>query len=192
MEAKSKKMCNIIWKCISGYDGMYLISNTGVVKSVCRNGTLGGELKSRLSKEGYVRYTLSINNVCKSFLAHRLVAIAFIENPENKPQVNHKDGNKANNHESNLEWTTRVENAFHARNIINTYRLGSDNPHARLTEDTVRSIKIEYQGNPKIIKSRLAKKYNIDKGNLHRILNGKSWVHIKTDATTIKNDTVTK
>lgn len=103
-----------IWKDIEGFDGVYKISNTGYVKST-RN-TIGrkivGEhiLKGRLDVYGYKRVHLRYKNISKEYAVHRLVAQAFIPNPENLPTVNHKDEKKLNNNVSNLEWMTFEDN----------------------------------------------------------------------------------
>lgn len=118
-----------IWKDISGYEGLYQISNHGRVKSLARR--IRNHSKNRLSKEiilkwynngrgkiGYVNYMLCKNSKYKNMSGHRLVAIAFIPNPENKPFVNHKNGNTLDNHVSNLEWVTCSENNFHAYRVL--------------------------------------------------------------------------
>lgn len=95
------------WKPINDY---YQISDSGNVHSLRRNIIL----KPSYHKNGYLSVSLSSNKIVKRFYIHRLVAIAFIPNPENKPEVNHKDGNKHNNVYTNLEWATYNENAKHA------------------------------------------------------------------------------
>ena len=75
----------------------------------------GKELKVYSDDEGYLRCSLSANGTAKLVLVHRLVASAFIPNPDNKPQVNHIDGNTANNNVTNLEWVTQTENMNHAK-----------------------------------------------------------------------------
>jgi hypothetical protein len=71
-------------------------------------------LKTSVDKHGYVRADLCLNGVRKALKVHRLVATAFIPNPNNKPYINHKDGNKKNNNVNNLEWCSPSENNFHA------------------------------------------------------------------------------
>ena len=97
------------WKRIENWE-RYEVSNLGRI----RNAETGKEIKTRSDKEGYRLVTFSINNVQSTKKVHRLVAAAFIPNDENKPQVNHKDGNRANNNAENLEWCTSSENHLHA------------------------------------------------------------------------------
>lgn len=89
-----------IWKDIEGYEGLYQVSNLGRVRSLRRNIIF----KNRIERSGYEGVYLYKNKGYKYFLIHRLVANAFISNPDNLPQVNHKDENKLNNCISNLEW----------------------------------------------------------------------------------------
>ena len=100
-----------IWRIIKGFED-YEISNTGRVKSHKH----GREviLKQRVSHDGYVWYNLCMNGKQYTKRANRLVAEAFVNNPENKPTVNHIDGDKSNNNADNLEWATREEQMQHA------------------------------------------------------------------------------
>jgi len=104
-----------IWKDIKGYEGYYQISNLGNIKSLNRTienkGAIGGKYKIKgksrsqsISKTGYYICTLCKNGKERTFKVHRLIAEAFIDNPNNLPIINHKDGNKLNNSIDNLEW----------------------------------------------------------------------------------------
>jgi len=117
-----------IWKDVVGYEGLYKVSNLGRVKALERkiikqDGTIRDIrkeiiLKIHISDYGYCRVMLSKNGVQNNYRVHRLVAIAFIENPKNKPQVNHIDHDKTNNKVENLEWVSNLENCCHARKRI--------------------------------------------------------------------------
>lgn len=103
-----------MWRDIPGYEGVYI---------VCDDGRIGypnafGVLKPTATKSGYQRVTLykreNGERTRKSFMVHRIVAAAFIPNPDNKPQVNHINGDKADNRVENLEWCTATENMVHS------------------------------------------------------------------------------
>lgn len=101
-----------IWRDVPGYSGKYQVSNTGEI----RNNNTGKERKQYLNGNGYciVGFYNKEKGYTVHFRVHRLVAEAFIPNPENKRTVNHKDGNKRNNCVDNLEWATHKENINHA------------------------------------------------------------------------------
>lgn len=100
-----------IWKDIEGYEGRYQISNYGRVKSFVRTERL---LNPRNRGNGYPSVHLSKDGEAKEYFVHRLVAEAFLPNPNNYPIVNHIDSNKANSNVNNLEWTTEKGNMQHA------------------------------------------------------------------------------
>lgn len=100
---------NEIWKDIKEYEGLYQVSNLGRVKRVETDRILKGQNNST----GYLRVRLYKNNIAYNMRVHRLVAEAFIPNPDNKPQVNHIDEDKTNNSLANLEWMTAKENNNH-------------------------------------------------------------------------------
>ena len=101
------------WKDVVGFEGEYQISNLGRLKHFSKKGW--NILKNTNKKGWYFNVILVGKSKTKSIKIHRLVAEAFIPNPENKPCINHKDGNKQNNCVDNLEWATQKENIEHAR-----------------------------------------------------------------------------
>jgi len=117
-----------IWKDIVGYEGMYEVSSFGRVRSLdrrLRNGRLhtGSVLKTRIARNGYELVSMYADGMQKTDTVHRIMAQAFIPNPDNLPQINHKDENKANNAVDNLEWCDSAYNnnyGNHIRRIMET------------------------------------------------------------------------
>lgn len=108
-----------MWMPVKGFEGLYLVSDTGEVYSLLTNKSL---LPAR-KRTGYLQVTLSKNAVLSYHLVHRLVANAFIPNPDGKKQVNHIDGNKLNNSVSNLEWSTSKENIVHSITVLGKHKI---------------------------------------------------------------------
>ncbi len=167
-----------IWRIIKGFED-YEISNTGRVKSHKH----GREviLKQRVSHDGYVWYNLCMNGKQYTKRANRLVAEAFVNNPENKPTVNHIDGDKSNNNAENLEWATREEQMQHAyanglKKPVRGYLQGN---HV-LSEDEVREIRRIYKGhNKKFGMNALAKKYNVSPSVIDKCVRRKSYKNVE-------------
>lgn len=121
-----KNLENEVWKDIAGYEGYYQVSNFGNVRSLDRedirnNGVkrnLKGKLMNpRLDKDGYIVINFCKEGIKKTHKIHRLVAIAFLPNPSNLPEVNHKDEDKKNNYVNNLEWcSTKYNINYGSRN----------------------------------------------------------------------------
>lgn len=112
---------NEIWKDIPNYEGIYQVSNMGRVRSLTRivyHGDIKycrkGVIRKPFNTKDYDSLMLSKDGTKKIYMVHRLVALTFLPNPNNKPEVNHKDGNKRNNKLENLEWVTTSENKLHA------------------------------------------------------------------------------
>jgi hypothetical protein len=124
------------WKPVKGFEDSYEVSNDGFVMSLPRSVKYkhGGKdrfwpgkiLSHYVARNGYCDITLKRANKNHHFGLHRLVGIAFLDNPHNLPQINHKDNNKHNNHVSNLEWCTQSGNVQHAfRNNFHSGRGGT-------------------------------------------------------------------
>lgn len=134
------------WKDVNGYEGLYQVSDCGRVKSLERdvyfpNGTVIRHIEEKILVQslvgnGYAGVNLYKNGKSKTMLVHRLVAEAFIPNPENEPQINHRDEVKTNNAVENLEWCSAQENALYGTRIQRcvqnhrSYKLGN-NPSAK-------------------------------------------------------------
>ena len=180
-----------IWREIHGFEKIYQISNLGRVASVNRSipktNKLGKKYQETKSGKilsagdngkGYLFVNLRKNNKSKQFYIHRLVATAFIANPENKPCVNHINGIKADNKLENLEWCTHSENTTHGykSNLIKTpikYK-GLDNGNSKFSKEDVLSIRKSYSCKEKN-QVQLATAYNVSQCVISRIVLNKSY-----------------
>ncbi|MDD5589059.1 MAG: NUMOD4 domain-containing protein [Candidatus Nanoarchaeia archaeon] len=173
------------WKNIEGYDGIYQVSDRGRIKSLSRLHKIHHNyyvkcktkiLKQTTTKKGYLRIGLNKNNITKQFQVHRIVSIAFIPNVWNKPQINHKDGNKKNNYIKNLEWCNNSENQKHSFKFgLMNDRKGENHNLAKFTNKQILEIRKLY---PQISGYKLAKIYNVHHATIYNIIHKKSWCHI--------------
>lgn len=174
---------------IVGFDGKYQISNIGNVKSVGRYVARKGQsdlyVKERIKKcsiknSGYKTLILYRDNIGKNKTIHRLVASAFIPNPENKKEVNHKDGNKLNNCVENLEWCTPSENQYHSHKTgLNISPNGEDSVNAKIKEIDVIEIRRQYvKGDVNFSLRAIAKRFNLHPSTIYNIIKFKKWKHI--------------
>ncbi len=168
------------FKDIKGYEGLYQVSNLGRVKSLRRWNAGERILKSIKNKNGYYRVHLLKNGNSKNFYIHRLVVGAFLENKENKPCTNHKNGIKADNRAENLEHCTIGENNKHAfRTGIRKNPVGENASNAKLNEKQVRVIKHLKNIKPKMSQCAIAKIFGVHYSMIGLIYRGKRWKHIK-------------
>ena len=164
-------MTNTEIKDIKGFEGLYKVTSDGKVYSV-RSKIF---LKPRI-KEEYETLKLTVNYKRKSFSVHRLVAAAFLENDLELETVNHKDGNKLNNHVSNLEWCSRPDNIKHAYRT-NLMARGTQRK-SKLTEDDVREIRfLTSQGT--LTYKEIADRYNICAHTAWTVGTKRKWRHIQ-------------
>lgn len=192
----------MIWKEIKGFEGDYEVSNSGLIRSVeavivksnSRKYTRKSKtLKPAKDARGYLRVAFSICGKLTTLKVHRLVAEAYIPNPENKPQVNHKDGIKDNNNDWNLEWATQAENVDHAmknnlfvteaddahrlRSVNTITKKGELNGFSKLTEKEVLEIRDLFK--KKLCnKTQLGLKYGVATTTIKDIVSFKSWKYL--------------
>ena len=154
---KGVKELQEVWKPIDGYKNIYEVSNLGNVRNLDRIDFAGRHLKGKLfstnAKCGdYVTVRLTQMGITQTHRIHRLVAEAFIPNPNNLPEVNHIDGNKQNNRVENLEWCTCSENNKHA------YKMNLHKPKRKLQDVEISEI-LKSKG--KVSCTKLAKIYGV-------------------------------
>lgn len=180
---------NEIWRDIIGYEGFYMISNKGRVKGLKRKISKNGILalhKEKIRKQGmcgsgYWNVSLCRDGIVKNKMVHRLVGIAFIPNPENKREINHKNNIKTDNDVNNLEWATPRENQLHAitHGKTHCHTTGINNVRAKFTDEKIREFRGFYESNKNLISIRkMAKIYKVNNMTLHCIIKRKTWKHI--------------
>lgn len=176
------------WKPIKGFEGFYEISDLGRVRSIDRvvefnrrNGTVvSRRTKGRLlhpgfdGKKNYLHVTLSRGKIRTVAMLHRLVAEAFIENPNALPEVNHKDEDKTNNAVDNLEWCDHIYNNNYGKKMF--CHQGENNPQCKFPIETILAIKREYD--PTKEGGRicdLSRKYGVSQPHIRSIITGFRW-----------------
>lgn len=183
---------NEVWKDISGYEGLYQVSNLGKVRSLDKpmfvygthNPPLptirkGKVLSPRISQDGYEKVALTKDKKSKNHFVHRLVAIAFIENLDNLPEVNHIDGDKRNNIFLNLEWCNHLQNMQHCFN--NSLKKHYAKPMLGKTygKSPLSKKVYQYDKNNNLMKiwdsvREASEYYRVDGSNISRCCNGHS------------------
>jgi len=159
------------WQPVSGYAGKYEVSKCGLVRKA--DGTLVGQWPN---DQGYMIVRLA--NPRSQHRVHRLVAAAFVANPDALDVVNHIDGNRSNNCADNLEWCTQRHNLDHAEKsgrLQRSYWRGKRSPNARLSDKTASAIRQAYASGHGSM-AALAKKFGTSKRTVGRIINGETYV----------------
>jgi len=170
-----------VWLPVKGFESSYSISNMGRLKrlsgQIKRAGWYDLNLQEKLinpskDRKGYLLTFLTQNRNRTKVYIHRLVAIHFVPNPHNKPDVNHKQGVKDDNRYTELEWVTHSENMKHS-SVHGFHRFGERHPKSVLSESQVVEI-----FNSKESERSLAKKYNCSRATINCIKSGRSWKYL--------------
>lgn len=159
-------------KEIKGFEGRYTISNLGIVRSLLT----GKVMKQSITDQGRARVNLRYahSRKFKSLLVHRLVAGNFIPNPENLPEVNHKDCNPLNNKVDNLEWCDRRYNVKYSYDYGKKTVKRINNPNVKLTEEDVLTIKALLKTS-RFLPIEIAKMFGVTSGSITHIDKGRTW-----------------
>lgn len=165
------KTCNWKYVIIDGIKTDYMISNTGRLASLkmCR------DMKPAAGSDGYLETVIRVNGEKRNVAIHRLVALAFIPNPEHLAEVNHKDGNKNNNNVWNLEWMTHYDNVIHA---IETGLRDNYLPKKYSKKKIHKVCKLLEKG---LDPSEISKRTGVSKSVIKSIRRGKSWKYISRE-----------
>lgn len=182
-----------IWKRIRKFNNQYEVSNKGRIRSVeaviirsnGRKYTRKSKvLKPDINHSGYAIGAVCVDKKLISYKVHRLVAEAFISNPDNKPTVNHINGIKHDNRVENLEWATRKEQAIHARDTgLTTIIKGEDIGNSVATEEQVREIRefvymMRQKGIIRYGRKVLCDRMGLTESCVKDIINGRTWKHL--------------
>lgn len=167
------------WVDIIGFENYQVSDNGRLRRKNCKIKYKSGSIANYNEKilkpdivKGYLRYTLSKENFQKRYVIHRLVALHFIPNQLNKPCVNHKDGNKMNNHYTNLEWVTYSENERHSYDVLKKV-----SKNRKLSMDQANDIRHNCTKGKGGSVLHYCNKYRVGRGVIYHILNGKYYVN---------------
>ena len=166
-------------KPIPNTNEKYFVTSDGHIISYSRKNFTDYVLTQRLNSSGYLYVDIRVQGKKKKLFIHRAIALAFLDNPDNKPCVNHKDGNKLNNCIDNLEWCTYSENMKHAvdmgLNSVPNFS-GENHPMHKLTEEKVCQIrKLSLSG---VSSPSIAKQFGITKEQVYNIIKKYQWRNV--------------
>lgn len=164
------------WRYVPNENGLFVISSLGRVAKIIKGSKLF--LTVMLNKDGYCYVSFCTYRLIRNKRVHRLVALAFVPNPYNKPQVNHKNGVKTDNRVENLEWCTAKENIDHSiKNGLKKWAVGEKCGTVVLNnKKVIRIKKMLIYGN--LSHEKIADKFNVCRSTVSLINQGKTWKHI--------------
>lgn len=162
----------VTWRGIPSCENSYRVSDTGKVYSLLTDRIM----KSWIQPNGYESVYLRINGHYKTFTMHRLVMLAFVSERPAGMDINHKDGNRLNNHLSNLEYITHQQNIDHASDVLGWSINGTKNPLAKLDDDKVREIRRLYSQGATI--RGLAKVFGVTPSAIQSVVRRETWKHV--------------
>lgn len=168
-----------IWKPIPGFP-KYEASNTGFIRSTKYKKPR--VLYAMINSNGYKNLTLSNNGIKHQVLVHRMVATAFIPNPENKEMCNHKNGNKTDNTVENLEWVTVSENNYHAYAAGLKTKEGEHHHMAKLTNSDVLEIRRLFR-DTKLGNTAIGRMFGVNRQTIGDIRTRGAWDHVQLSTT---------
>lgn len=168
------------WRQAVGFSDRYYVSNMGRIFTTSAHGkkdnpTIMKPARSFDKRRGSWEYCKTVLD-SRTVVVHRVVATTWVPNPENKPFVNHINGNKADNRAENLEWCTTSENLLHAyRTGLEKKQLGQKHHAAKMTNEQVRQFKWEWAHDRKMSRKQYAEKLGVSEATIKDIIRGRSW-----------------
>lgn len=168
------------WRQAVGFSDRYYVSNMGRIFTTSahnkpNNPTIMKPARSFDKRRGSWEYCKTVLD-SRTVVVHRVVATTWVPNPENKPFVNHINGNKADNRAENLEWCTTSENLLHAyRTGLEKKQLGQKHHAAKMTNEQVRQFKWEWAHDRKMSRKQYAEKLGVSEATIKDIIRGRSW-----------------
>jgi len=180
--------CEEVWRDVVGWEDRYEVSSLGIVKSKSylkhtenMHGPMSFWTKPKVMRQtnnasGYLTIDLRRDKTRATGLVHRLVATAFLENPENLPIVNHMDSNRKNNCKSNLEWCTHQYNVQHSYDTGSNSNAGDLHPRKVLSEALVREMRLKY--NTGTTRKQLVEEYGFKYCTIDKAVRGINWSQV--------------
>jgi hypothetical protein len=166
------------WVLCPGFDGYYYASSLGRVRSTGRSGRTPKIVGAVRKTSGYVVASRLVNGKLVNTYCHRIIAIAFIPNPDNKSEVNHKNGIKTDNRPENLEWVTPSENMKHCFEYGLKNNKGENQSQHKLTEVDVIDIRVRHLNGQGIRSIGRVYEDRCSLRNVRNIIDRKKWIHI--------------